>query len=965
MSSVVSQIFDWCSSDFKILRRANKIALESLSEKMESVNYKPAKLCDIQCRCIDYDVSSQSVTIHLALSRAVAGLLLELSKHNVNYSNLDSPLTLVELMELPLRTLVMISQFRASMWRRNGFSLVNQIIFYHGASFREEMYDKDIIMMQYAGSQIDADEYLIHLLNKFNLMFWIQENYELNQRRQEEDFIRQTSTLVEEFLNLLLIIVSERHTLGIGKITMEDKIKKEIIQWLCIEPCTHSDLIKNLSRTDLSVPIEDLINEVAVFKKHKDNQSGKYELKDEYYKEFNPFFYHYTRIDQCSAEESQLKRKKQNNEEFICCHPPVPPELTDQFKPLRNLLASKVFMHLIKVILERVCDENTRSFSENQYEKTLHLIGVALHEERRDLDNKEIEDKDKFSFTKVAERTEFLQLLKSCEQCPRVVSHKNLTNWIRHKFKENVEERNGKVMQLTDGVDEQINIDSNSKSEAKTSKRNSSMAAILRQKIMAQMSAMQNKFIEENSEYFQNKEEDEQSKQTNNDDTLNNAQLTYVNSDPIAIGCEQRGKFIESESFFCMLCREKEDLNLNSTTCMVLAAFAQRSTVLSKNRKRKISVSQRKKNQNQEAQQLTMPADLYCGTHVSTCGHVMHLECWEQYIQNIQTRERRRPLRYGRHGSFNVEINEYLCPLCECLSNTIIPVIPNSFYRETLRNSRSNKIKISMTDWLSVMFSLISNSKYICENYGSITKRKVKLDPLEKVMENLNLIDESRKAFRTLEEVYTENADKVKNFDRRLIQSFKKLSKTVGSVETTGREFDDLDPRASLFTYWSCSFTMQSLEKLLREEYKPTFGDLSSRKHSCLQFLVRYCSVNSVIYDFNSIRNHCIDLLHYLLLNEKYNLNPSSILDVDAFSILISLILTSSSLFVKEDNDESDMFKTKNFLTLPLGNVVDQYLVQLMVLFHIVQVGCLLAFLVFKQNFHLLNFCCPILNFNF
>ena len=827
------------------------------------------------------------------------------------------------------------------MWRRNGFSLVNQIVFYHGPAFREEMFDKDILMMQYVASLVDSNEYLIHLLNKFNLMFWIQSDYETNQRRQEEDFIRQTSTLVEEFLNLLLIIVSERHTPGVGKMTLDDKIKKEIIQWLCIEPCTHSDLIKNLSRLSKDMPIECLINEVAIFKKHKDNQSGKYELKDEYYKDFNPFFYHYTRQEQCSAEESQLKRKKLNKEQFIVCQPPMPPELTDSFKPLRNLLVSKIFMHLVKVILERVCDENTRSFSENQYEKTLHLIGVALHEERRDLQNKEIKDEDKFSFTKFAEKEiEFVLLLKKCEQCPRVESHKQLTNWLLQKFKEIVDERDGNL--TIDNKDKENNMEL----ESASFKRNST-AAVLRQKIMAQMSAMQNKFIEDNSEYFQNNNSNKESEDNNeNSKLLNNLQqqqdqLTHVDLDPISIGNEQRGKFTEFESFFCMLCRENEDLT-NSSSCMVLAAFAQKSTVLSKNRKRKISVSQRKKNQNQEEQQqqqqqLTMPADLYCGTHLSTCGHVMHLECWEQFFESVVSKERRRPLRYGRHGSFNVDNNEYLCPLCECLSNTVIPVIANTFYRNTLRNSKSNKIKISMNDWLSVMFNIVSNSKYICENYGSLTKRKVKLDSLDKVMENLEN-EESREAFKTLQQIYTENADKTKEFDSRLILSIKKLSKSISLVETN-RDLDDLDSRSSLFTYWSVSFTMQSLEKLLREEYKPVFGDLSSRKHSCLQVLVRYCSVNSVIYDFNSIRNHCIDLLHYLLLNEKYILNPSSILDVDAFSILISLILTSASLFIKDEaNDEMDKFKTKNYLTLPLGNVIDQYLVQLIVLFHIVQI---------------------------
>jgi hypothetical protein len=45
-------------------------------------------------------------------------------------------------------------------------------------------------------------------------MCWVQENYETSHPKQKEDFVRQTSSLVEEFLSLLLIIVSERHTPG-------------------------------------------------------------------------------------------------------------------------------------------------------------------------------------------------------------------------------------------------------------------------------------------------------------------------------------------------------------------------------------------------------------------------------------------------------------------------------------------------------------------------------------------------------------------------------------------------------------------------------------------------------------------------------------------------------------------------------------------------------------------------------
>lgn len=944
MASVVTQLFEWCSTDFKVLKRSVNIALENLNEKLDKTpSLKNWKLNDVKCSCIDYDVSSRCVTIHLPLSRAVAGLLLELSKHNVKFSELNAPMRLIELLELPLRTLVMVSQFRASMWRRNGFSLVNQIIFYHGAACREEMFDKDIIMLQYVGSILDPNEYLMHLLNKFGLASWAQDDYESNHRktRNEEDFIRQTSVLVEEFLNLFLIIVSERHTCGIGKVTNEDKVKKEIIQWLCVEPRTHSDLIRNLSRpSTINVPIESIINEVAVFKKQKDNQSGKYELKEQYYEEFNPFFYHYSRTDQCSAEEAQLRRKKQNKEQFVVCHPPIPPELTDAFRPLRNLLNSKIFLYLINVILKRVCDKNAKSFSENQYEKTLHLIGVALHEERRDLDNKELDEELKFKFTKEAEKIELVKLLEECKNCQRVASHKVLTCWILDKIRKIMEEGNLDL----DSNEIEINKSKNESPKKEiietTSGKRNSMAAVLKQRIMAQMCAMQNKFIEDNSEYFQNKDEEKQNLQqtsSNNNSPTDDNQLMFVDSDPIALGNEQRGKYIDSEPFFCMLCRENEDLTNSSNTCMVMAGFAQRSTVLSKNRKRKISTNQRKKNplEIQDTQSLTMSSDLYCGTHVSTCGHTMHLECFDHFFESVRNKERRRPIRFGRYGSFNVDLNEFLCPLCECLSNMVIPLIPANFYRNTLCNPKSNKFKLNMNDWLSVMFSLVSSQKSTGDNF--LTSRKYKLEPIEKIANDLNLDEETKSAFKLLEEVYEENALKEDKFDPQLSLSIKRTSKSINSVEIGREVVSELSERSDLFTHWSCSFTIQALEKLLREEYKPTFGDLSSRNHSSLQVLIRYCSINSIVYDFNAIRNHCVDLLNYLLVNEKYNLNPSSILDVDAFSILISLALTSASLFIKDDESESK-FTLRKCLTLPLGNVNDQYLVQLMVLFHIVQV---------------------------
>ena len=54
----------------------------------------------------------------------------------------------------------------------------------------------------------------------------------------------------------------------------------------------------------------------------------------------------------------------------------------------------------------------------------------------------------------------------------------------------------------------------------------------------------------------------------------------------------------------------------------------------------------------------------------------MHSTCWQKYFDNVLAKENRRPYRLRQPMSFNVEKQEFLCPLCECLSNTVLPLLP-------------------------------------------------------------------------------------------------------------------------------------------------------------------------------------------------------------------------------------------------------------------------------------------------
>jgi E3 ubiquitin-protein ligase UBR2 len=52
--------------------------------------------------------------------------------------------------------------------------------------------------------------------------------------------------VMEEFLHLLIIIVSERYEPGIGNVNREQKLTREVIHQLCISPMAHSELVRSL-----------------------------------------------------------------------------------------------------------------------------------------------------------------------------------------------------------------------------------------------------------------------------------------------------------------------------------------------------------------------------------------------------------------------------------------------------------------------------------------------------------------------------------------------------------------------------------------------------------------------------------------------------------------------------------------------------------------------------------------------
>ena len=129
------------------------------------------ELNGISAECIEYQVSTKPVSMHQPVTRVLASLCQHMGKYDLSFDShefdIEERPSIVHLMEPALRTIVFSCQINAGMWRRNRDSLLNQVMLYQNPSFRKSFMDPDVIMLQWCGAQIDPNEFMIHLLNRF------------------------------------------------------------------------------------------------------------------------------------------------------------------------------------------------------------------------------------------------------------------------------------------------------------------------------------------------------------------------------------------------------------------------------------------------------------------------------------------------------------------------------------------------------------------------------------------------------------------------------------------------------------------------------------------------------------------------------------------------------------------------------------------------------------------------------
>merc|ERR1719219_685879 len=146
----------------------------------------------------------------------------------------------------------------------------------------------------------------------------------------------------------------------------------------------------------------------------------------------------------------------------------------------------------------------------------------------------------------------------------------------------------------------------------------------------------------------------------------------------------------------CILCQEEEELDVVNGNAMVTCAFLQKSTVLSNRMPRAVESLYSSRPELLPSVPL-LTSDLHFGIHTSSCGHVMHADCWEKYFDDVHNSERTRS-RLRSPQNYDALKGEFLCPMCRSLQNMVIPLVPKLHTLQTKMYTGDNNTGVKHTN---------------------------------------------------------------------------------------------------------------------------------------------------------------------------------------------------------------------------------------------------------------------------
>ncbi|CAI8057989.1 E3 ubiquitin-protein ligase UBR2, partial [Geodia barretti] len=877
----IQQFIQWCISDRAILVEAVRMTLRK-HEQIAGRDHIPYKRHEVapdlvgssKMELFVFDIQKEAVSIHQPLARVLAGLLTGASAHNLSLPDLlqisstdvQSPLFL---MEVSSRVLVLAAQVNAGMWKRNGYSVARQVGAYQYHYPRGMMYDKDIVMLQAMAAVLDPSVFLYSVIHKFRLDTWIASpGSDPSVRRGEssEDALRFFLNEAEEFVFLFITIFCERWVAGVGEGVKEmDSLRRELVHKLFIAPLSHSQILKEFRMSERENEIDQLLKKVATLRKGGGMSKAVFVLRAEFEDEYNPFFYHYTRTDHSMAEDAQRRRIKAAGGILSpeAASPAELPPLCGPFQGVLRLTASPVTHRLFNCVFRQAADPVSKFWSDKLLHESLYLCAVMLREE-----DSSRPDSLASAAIGLHGANGFLEELVTLLCSRRAEEHKPLLSWIVQNLKKYREKSTGRSSPPTSAMNVQLEAGG-------SAVRDKEMAAILAQdkalaerkelvrkqkeKAMAQMQSMQRKFLEKNRQQMLDLEGPEVDEPDVGPSVAVKSPTLRAVGLTVLVGRPPETR--EEET--CILCQADSKDAAVQDKVFVQAVCVQRSCVL---RQSSTECSPADvKELDTKCDYLAARADQPLGMFTSGCGHHMHADCWKRFIESKQQEHGRRYFYPLPGQSVQWTSGEFLCPLCQSFSNSVVPLLPPVCSAP----SEAPQANVGFSEWREIVDLAVdlAESKNVLEG----NQPHLLWDKLSELFRNF------KRPSSYLPGRPSERRDMISIFSQcTYMMAFK-------------ADPDERNERVCVAEWNNCAYTITSLEMNTRRQGQSLLSTLSSRQVDYLGSLVKIGLDPALRPSLNQLGSIVRRLVNsFLLESPPFSENPS-ILEIDAFSMMVSL----------------------------------------------------------------------------
>jgi len=632
---------------------------------------------------------------------------------------------LLALFDYPLRVCAWLAQMKANLWVRNGMSLRHQMVQYKSVAHRDVGHQRDLFLLQTALVACDPVRVLASMIDRFDLTDWMTKNY------VTPDFCDDSQMLdmAEDFIYLLINLLSDRDALTADQDDPESQLltlRKDIAHTLCFRPLSYSDLCARLTeRAQDHERLQDVLDTMTRFRPPEGlHDSGLFELKEEYLQELDPYNSHFTKNQRDEAEniyKQWMAKKLNKTPEDIVLEPKLHPIRSEAYIDLCAVVHTPLFADVIHKSLGFVAHghKSKTGLSTSRVEAFLQIVlQLALI---ATLEDNTLEDEQ--SGNSFVQNAITLPLSSASADGSTIISllHKiwlmeeftACRSKIRHVLRLFNQKRPHSFVMATRHLDFPSGrfdtaSPANVESELEAKKK---QAMERKARVMAQFQQQQQNFMDKQGVIDWGEED------LPPDEELPSSTETRLWKYPSGLCIQCREDTTDSRLYgtFAMI----GDAHVLRQTDVTDADFvAEASTVpqdldRSLEDKRPFGVSGAN---HVQVKRLTAdgteivtdyqglgkgwPRDYTMKGPVSTsCGHIMHFTCFENYYQSVS---RRHAQQVSRNHPERIPLKEFVCPLCKALANTFLPIVWKGS-----EQSYPGALQISQ-DWDTVMESNFS-----------------------------------------------------------------------------------------------------------------------------------------------------------------------------------------------------------------------------------------------------------------